>query len=187
MDPTLLPGPLASFATALGQGVLAAFIYLVPAISIALLLRGLSDPRKEGWEIVPAAALMKAHYVRWSLVARRINHGLIAVYLLHLTAWVALGSEACSATASHLAGAAANLVQVTDAVFLVGFAILIVLAGAAVGWALVYLLRARRAGWPDPRRHDYLVVHLVLIPLALLILWTGFGVTGTMVCRAFGT
>lgn len=167
---------------ALGKAALVAFIYLVPAVSIALLLRGISDPRRERWDVVTDAEAMKHRYRAWAHIGLKVNHGLLAVFFVHLAAMVALATGGCEPNASHLTAAGANLGRVTDTVWTIGFVGLIALDLAGIAFGATYWARARSQQWGDPRRGDYLVVHLLLVPLALILLVVGFGVARRMVC-----
>ncbi len=169
---------------AIGKALLAGIVYAIPAASIAFFVRGLADPSRETWDIPDEAMPWKRGY---HLAAKRVSlllRLLTATFLVHTTAFVALrGEDACAATqTSHLSAAAYNITQVTDLAFLVGFSAWGLMALAGAVFAVMYNVRSKQNGWADPRKRDLLIIHLILIPLASLLLWVGFASVVAIVC-----
>lgn len=171
-----------AFGPGLGQAFLATLFYALPALFLALMVGGLANPRNENWPMPDEAQAAKATYRRyanWGLVLNRLLFGL---FLVQAVALLALRRDQCEINASHLSAAAWNIVMVADAAF--GFGILVAAAAALGGivWAVRYHQMARRNEWADPRRRDWLVVHIALVPLSLLLMAVAFGVVPRMVC-----
>lgn len=173
---------MATAGAGLFQALLVSFLYFVPAISIHLLIGGLADGRKEGWEPNERAADWKRRYRHGAWWGRKLNLLLLGLFLIELVMFLVLRSAGCETMQSHTTAAAMNIAVIADRAFTLGFWILVALAVAAIPWAGLYLAEARRNGWADPRRHDYLVIHLLFIPLALILLYVTFGVVPGMIC-----
>lgn len=172
-----------ALADGIFSALLATFLYLVPAGSLHLLVSGLANPRVEGWEPTEEAADWKRRYRHAAWWGVRTNLLLFGVFLVQVLAMVVLAAHDCASQVSHLTAAARNLASAANIAFTVGFAVLALLAIAAIPWAGLYWSRARKAGWGDPRQRDYFIVHLVFVPLALLLLWVAFGIVPRMVCE----
>lgn len=173
---------MVAFGPGLAQALIATFLYLVPAVSLHLLVGGLRDPRADGWAPTERAAHMKAQYRRFSHYGRQLNLLLVSLFLIEVVMFLILLAEACDPARSHTAAAARNIAIVVDHVYMVGFFVLIAAAIAAIAWSIHYFMEARKHSWPDPRRRDLLIVHILLVPLALLLLYVAFGVVPGMVC-----
>lgn len=171
-----------ALGTAIFDALLATFLYVVPAASLHLLVGGLANPRTEGWEPPQEAAQWKRRYRHGAWWGRKINLLLFAFFLVQLVMFVVLAANDCAFQRSHLTGAAANLASAARIGFTVGLAALLVLTLAAIPWAGLYLMQARRSGWSDPRRRDYFIVHLVFVPIALLLAYVAFGIVPRMLC-----
>ncbi len=175
-----------AFGPGLMQALLAAFLFMLPAVFIGLMVGGLADARREAWDVAPRAGAMKADYRRvatWGLWGVRLG---VALFLVQLVALLALRGADCVTDASHLGAAAWNLVFIADRAFFGLMVALVVLAVAGLVWGAVYFVTARREGWSDPRRKDAVVVHLLIVPMALLLMWVAYGVAPRMVCPALG-
>ena len=173
---------MATIASGIGPALIAVFFYAIPAASIRLLVGGLADPRRERWEAPPLALALKQRYRKGAVVGRYVNLFLAGVFLVQILAHLLLRANDCDADATHTNAAAANLAIVADRVFAVGIFVLALLAVAALAWSGVYLARARTAGWQDPRRHDPLIVHLVMVPFAVMLLFVAFSVVPRTFC-----
>lgn len=171
-----------AFGPGLFQAVLAAFLFLLPALFIGLMVAGLADPRREAWEPPARALAMKEDYrrvARAGLWGVRLAVGLFLVQLLSL---LVLRTRDCATQATHTMAAAGNLLLIADRTFFALMVALGVLAVVGFLWGIVYLFLARREGWSDPRRKDAVVVHTFIVPIALLLMWVAYAVAARMVC-----
>jgi hypothetical protein len=168
--------------TGLIQALMALFLYLIPAVSLHLLVGGLANPRAEGWEPTERAARLKAPYLRFAQYGRQLNLLLLSFFLIEMVMFLVLRSEGCDPAFSHTAAAAHNIARIVDTAFALGFLILVLGAIAAIAWSIHYHMEARKNGWADPRRRDHLIVHIVLVPLSLLLLYVSFGVLPGFLC-----
>lgn len=174
---------MVAFGPGLAQALIALFLYLVPAVSIHLLAGGLANPRTEGWAPTERSTRLKSHYRRYAHHGRRLNLLLLSFFFIEMVMFLVLLYEGCAAQVSHTSAAAYNIAILVDRLFQIGFIVLVLAALAAIAWSIWYHIEARRNGWPDPRRRDHMIVHMILVPLALLLLYVAFGALPDMVCR----
>lgn len=149
--------------------------YAVPALSIHLMVWGLADPRREAWDVTPGAHTWKERYRRGAFISQYLNLFLLALFLIQALAALTLARFDCHTQANHTTAAAWNLIRTVEVVWIIGFAVLALGALAALVWAVAYYTKARKENWPDPRRRDALIVHVFIIPLALVLLFVVFG------------
>ncbi len=167
-------------AATLFAGFLVILFYAIPAISIHLMVWGLADPRREAWSVPPEAHAWKERYRRAVFFGQYLNLFLFGIFLVQAVAAFTLERFDCASQTNHLTAAAWNLVVAVDQVWTIGFLVLVL--GAVVGlvWAVMYYLQARKNDWADPRRRDGLLVHIFIVPLALVLLYVAFGmIVGT--------
>lgn len=163
-------------AATLFAGFLVILFYAIPAISIHLMVWGLADPRREAWSVPAEAHAWKERYRRGAFFGQYLNLFLFGVFLVQAVAAFTLERFGCEPHTNHLTGAAWNLVVAIDQVWFIGFLVLVAGAVAALVWAIVYYVQARKQDWADPRRRDGLLVHIFIVPLALLLIYVAFGI-----------
>lgn len=171
-----------SFAEGLFNALLALFFFGLPTLFVLMMVGGLSNARIEAWEMPDAAMRMKRMYhlgARWGLHGVR---GLLGLFLVRIMALMVLRDANCEVHASHVSAAAFNLVGGTDVLFGILYAAIAALAVAGFIWAIAYFAKAKAESWADPRRKDGVVVHVLLVPLSLLLIWVAFGITSRMLC-----
>lgn len=163
-------------AATLFAGFLVILFYAIPAISIHLMVWGLADPRREVWSVPPEAHAWKERYRRGAFFGQYLNLFLFGLFLVQAIAAFTLERFECASQTNHLSAAAWNLVVAVDQVWTIGFFVLAAGAAAALAWAVMYYVQARKHEWPDPRRRDALLVHVFIVPLALLLLYVAFAI-----------
>jgi hypothetical protein len=165
--------PIAS--ATLFMAFLLLLFYAIPALSIHLMVWGLADPRREAWEVTEGAHAWKQRYRQGAFFAQYLNLFLLALFLLHTLASFLVERFGCDIHANHTTAAAWNLIRTTEVVWIIGYVVLAIGAALAVAWAIGYYVTARKHNWADPRRRDGLIVHIFIVPLAVLLLLVAYG------------
>lgn len=171
-------------SSTLFAGFLMVVFYVIPAGSIHLMVWGLGDPKRERWEVTQGAHEWKTRYRQGAFFGQYLNLSLLGLFFVYAMGALILERFGCQADMNHLTGAAWNIVVIVERVWFIGWLVLVVGAALALVWSIAYYVKARKENWEDPRRRDAMLVHVFIVPLALLLVFVAFGATLTAFCPA---